>query len=336
MAAATGTYYALLFTLAQYLQQGTGHSALDSGLMVVPWVAAFGLSGQVNRRLRDEWAARTPAVGCLALAAVYLAISVDLFLGDHGQARLAGLLAVGGFALGIQFNATLALITGSVSERHAPDVTGTSSMMIQIAGVTAIAAFGTLYVRLAHRAGSTPDVATHASAVTVALFAVAALGATGAARLAEVSGRRRSGRRSGVVRRPSRRAARASARAAPAGSRSARRAGSPARGPPRCRARCRGPARAARSAAARRPAGVHTAYGGWWKSRGHVEPALVGGDAGGARAARGHRGGQRGDGAALVAARRSRRRGRCRARPGRPAATAAAYGPSISRAKVSG
>ena len=89
MAAATGTYYALLFTLAQYLQQGTGHSALDSGLMVVPWVAAFGLSGQVNRRLREEWAARMPAVGCLALAAVYLAISVDLFLGDHGQARLA-------------------------------------------------------------------------------------------------------------------------------------------------------------------------------------------------------------------------------------------------------
>lgn len=192
MAAATGTYYALLFTLAQYLQQGTGHSALDSGLMVVPWVAAFGLSGQVNRRLREEWAARMPAVGCLALAAVYLAISVDLFLGDHGQARLAGLLAVGGFALGIQFNATLGLITGSVSERHAPDVTGTSSMMIQIAGVMAIAAFGTLYVRLAHRSGSTPDVATHAFAVTVALFAVVALGATGAARLAEVSGRRRS------------------------------------------------------------------------------------------------------------------------------------------------
>ena len=79
-----------------------------------------------------------------------------------------------------------------MSERHAPDVTGTSSMMIQIAGVMAIAAFGTLYVRLAHRSGSTPDVATHAFAVTVALFAVVALGATGAARLAEVSGRRRS------------------------------------------------------------------------------------------------------------------------------------------------
>lgn len=192
MAGATGTYYALLFTLAQYLQQGAGHSALYSGLMVVPWVAAFGVSGQVNRRLRDEWAARMPAVGCLALAAVYLAISADLLLGDHPEVRLAGLLAVGGFALGVQFNATIALITGSVTERHAPDVTGTSSMMTQIAGVMAIAAFGTLYVRLAHRAGSPAEVATHAFAVTVALFAVVALAAAGVARMVGVTGRRRT------------------------------------------------------------------------------------------------------------------------------------------------
>ena len=42
---ATGTYYALLFTLAQYLQQGLGRSPLVSGLTLLPWVAAFGLAG---------------------------------------------------------------------------------------------------------------------------------------------------------------------------------------------------------------------------------------------------------------------------------------------------
>ena len=41
IAAATGTYYALLFTLALYLQQGLGHSPLVSGLTLAPWVAAF-------------------------------------------------------------------------------------------------------------------------------------------------------------------------------------------------------------------------------------------------------------------------------------------------------
>jgi hypothetical protein len=49
-----GTYYALLFTLAQYVQQGLGRSALVSGLLFVPWVAAFGIAGQLIRRLPPQ------------------------------------------------------------------------------------------------------------------------------------------------------------------------------------------------------------------------------------------------------------------------------------------
>ncbi|MHB1716481.1 MAG: MFS transporter, partial [Acidimicrobiales bacterium] len=48
------TYVALLFTLAQYLQTGLHHSALFSGLILVPWAAAFapdisGLSATVTQ-----------------------------------------------------------------------------------------------------------------------------------------------------------------------------------------------------------------------------------------------------------------------------------------------
>src|SRR5271166_5840292 len=53
--AATGTYYALLFTLAQYLQQGLGDSPLVSGLALVPWVAAFGLAGSSCAGCRRAW-----------------------------------------------------------------------------------------------------------------------------------------------------------------------------------------------------------------------------------------------------------------------------------------
>jgi len=42
-ALAISTYYGLLFTLALYLQQGLGRSALGSGLTLVSWVAAFGI-----------------------------------------------------------------------------------------------------------------------------------------------------------------------------------------------------------------------------------------------------------------------------------------------------
>jgi len=56
-AACTATYFAVLFTLALYLQQGLGKSAAYSGLALVSWVAAFGITGQC--RLGGTW----PAAG---------------------------------------------------------------------------------------------------------------------------------------------------------------------------------------------------------------------------------------------------------------------------------
>src|SRR5207247_10938373 len=49
--ARTSTYFAMLFVLAQYLQQGLGRSATYSGLVLVSWVAAFGVGAPVTRRL---------------------------------------------------------------------------------------------------------------------------------------------------------------------------------------------------------------------------------------------------------------------------------------------
>ena len=48
--ARTSTYFAMLFVLAQYLQQGLGRSATYSGLILVSWVAAFGVAAPVTRR----------------------------------------------------------------------------------------------------------------------------------------------------------------------------------------------------------------------------------------------------------------------------------------------
>ena len=50
--ARTSTYFAMLFVLAQYLQQGLGRSATYSGLVLVSWVAAFGIAAPVTRRRR--------------------------------------------------------------------------------------------------------------------------------------------------------------------------------------------------------------------------------------------------------------------------------------------
>jgi MFS family permease len=74
--AGLGTYYALLFTLAQYIQQGLGRSALVSGLLLVPWVVAFGIAGQIVRRLPQRATPLLPSIGYAVLAVAYLAIGV--------------------------------------------------------------------------------------------------------------------------------------------------------------------------------------------------------------------------------------------------------------------
>jgi hypothetical protein len=135
----TGSYYALLFTLAQYLQRGLGHSALASGLTLVPWVAAFGLAGQIVRRLSPRAFAIAPIAGCVQLTAAYAAISVVLFTGHHGEAVLVALLGAGGLGLGLQFSALIGHITNSVPSDYASDISGVTTTTTQIGGAVGVA-----------------------------------------------------------------------------------------------------------------------------------------------------------------------------------------------------
>jgi MFS family permease len=164
MMLATGTYYALLFTLAQYLQQGMGRSAFASGLILVPWVAAFGIAGQVARRLPARFARILPVLGCLVLTAAYLAISAALFTGHHGDLLLVPLLAVGGFGLGTQFATMISHLTSAVPDRNAPDISGASTTTLQIGGALGVAGFGSLYLALVSGQGRVG--AGHSFAVT--------------------------------------------------------------------------------------------------------------------------------------------------------------------------
>jgi hypothetical protein len=186
VAAATSTYYGLLFTLALYLQQGLGRSALVSGLTLVSWVVAFGAAGQVVRRLPPRSGRLAAPAGCLLLAGAYIALSASLFAGRHAEALFVVLLGAGGLGLGTQFSALIVHLTDAVSEGHAHDISGVTTTTTTIAGAIGIAAFGTAYLSLAST-GS----ATHAFAVVTAGFAViavlAALLAHGATRNAAIT-----------------------------------------------------------------------------------------------------------------------------------------------------
>ncbi|WP_372510417.1 MFS transporter [Actinomadura madurae] len=129
LGAATGTFYALLFVLALYLQQGLARSALFSGMVLVPWVAAFGVAGPLVPRLPSRAAARAPVAGYLLLAAVYAAIGLT-----HADGTaLAVLLGLGGLGLGLGFAPQLGRLTAAVPARHAADLSGLVNMNFQLA-----------------------------------------------------------------------------------------------------------------------------------------------------------------------------------------------------------
>jgi hypothetical protein len=108
--------------------------------------------------------------------------------GRHPAARRAAVR----LGLGVNFAALTGRLTGAVSARHAPDVSGVSATLTTIGGSVGVAGLGSLYLTLA-RAGTpaasvapSAVAAAHAFAVTTATLAglgvLAALAAYRAAR----------------------------------------------------------------------------------------------------------------------------------------------------------
>jgi MFS family permease len=146
-AVSTGTYYALLFIVAQYVQAGLGLSPVESGLLLVPWVAAFGLAGRVIRLVPPALSRWLPVTGALLLAAAFTGIAA----GAQGPALLAPLFCLGGLGLGTQFATVAGTMTAAVPARYAPDVSGVFSTVIQIGGAIAVAGVGALYLSVSAR-----------------------------------------------------------------------------------------------------------------------------------------------------------------------------------------
>ena len=170
------TYYALLVTLALYLQRGLGRSAEASGLTLLPWVVAFAVPGRLLGRLSARALRALPALGCLLMAAAYTALSLILLAGRPSEAALLLPLAAGGLGLGTVFSSLLVHVTTAATPRHAADISGVFTTVLQIAGAIGLAGFGALYLSQAASRG-----AGDAFALVTAAFALVALVAGAAA-----------------------------------------------------------------------------------------------------------------------------------------------------------
>jgi MFS family permease len=180
--AASGTYFALLFVIAIYLQQGLGLSPLYSGLALVAWVAAFGIGGPLFRRLPPVLGRRSSVSGAVIMALAYLGITAGVATGLTAGGWLIALLGVGGFGFGLTTTALLAHLTSAVSGDAAADLSGLYNTNSQVAAVVGIACFGTLYLAVA--GDQSVGEAQHAFATVCGAFGLTALLAAAAARRA--------------------------------------------------------------------------------------------------------------------------------------------------------
>lgn len=143
---ASGTYYALLFTLAQYLQRGAGRGALFSGLILVPWVAAFGLAAHLMRMAPAALARRLPVIGCGVLALAYAALGASLTLAPDADILLIVLLALGGLGLGLNFSALIVHLANATPLAQASDISGLITTTAPVGGAVGVATLGSLYL----------------------------------------------------------------------------------------------------------------------------------------------------------------------------------------------
>jgi MFS family permease len=167
---ARATYFSLLFVLALYVQTGLGQSALDSGLTLLSWVAAYGIAGFAYPRLPRAAAAWSGPLGAVVMAAAFAGTAVVTSFHAGTGPLLIAFLGCGGFGFGVLATATTAQLTTVVAKERAADLSGVLATMTPISAIAGIATFGSAYLALASPGGS--GAALRAFAIVNAAYAV--------------------------------------------------------------------------------------------------------------------------------------------------------------------
>ncbi|MEU8890413.1 MFS transporter [Streptomyces sp. NPDC048442] len=162
-------YFAILFVLALYLQQGLGKSPVYSGLLPIAWVATFAMVGPALGRMGARARRLAAPVGGLLMAICFAAVAA----GAQSTAWLILLLGIGGVGYGAAFSGSLARLTDSVEAEYAPDVSGLFNTTLQVGGTLGVAVFGTVYLDLVTRSGA-PKAAFTTTNTILAAVSIAA------------------------------------------------------------------------------------------------------------------------------------------------------------------
>ena len=184
------------FAMALHLQGGLGDSPLRAGLIFAPAGAAFALVSLNWQRLPRQLHSGLVIAGFAAYAAGMLILAGLLHGGGSGGVALLFAQALTGAGMAAAFSPLMTAVLLRVPVSDAADATGVIVTVNQLALVTGVATFGTLYLNLAGqlpaRGGrdSFTLISAHAVAVSCLALAVASV-AGGLLALARAAGARR-------------------------------------------------------------------------------------------------------------------------------------------------
>ena len=142
------TYGGYLFSMLLHLQIALHDSPLRAGLLFSPAAVVFAATSLTSRRLAPHVQRVTATVGLLTAAVGYGAIALALRSGGDGGALLELLFAVVGLGLGAGFTPLLNTTLAQVPPGDAADASGVVATVQQLALVTGIALFGSIYLSL--------------------------------------------------------------------------------------------------------------------------------------------------------------------------------------------
>lgn len=165
-----GAIGAFFLLLSLYLQLGTGRSAFDTGLIILPYALGSLLTSGVGVQLAIRAGRALLIAGALTLAASQALLLIIVRGGADPSAWLLALpLFVGGLGIGLAAPVLVNVVLAGVPAKDAGAAAGVLTTVSQIGGAAGVAILGLIFFQALHAAGGAAPLAAYSTAFAAVL-----------------------------------------------------------------------------------------------------------------------------------------------------------------------
>ncbi|HSS33451.1 MAG TPA: MFS transporter [Solirubrobacterales bacterium] len=172
--ALVGTYWAVMFFQPQYLQDARGHSAVESGLLILPITVPMIFISPFSGRLIGRFGARRLMSAGMVLGTLGMLVLTQIDSSSPYGTLLAGYLLFG-IALGFVYAPMSTAAMAAMPAEKVGIAAGVLAMNRLVAGAVALAASGAVFHALLGDGSGFADAVAGSTWVVVALCAVGAV-----------------------------------------------------------------------------------------------------------------------------------------------------------------